>query len=312
MITETTKIITSGFYATGEEINTKKYSLISSTPGKHIYIQGGIHGGEVTIDIIKELYDFLKQNLICGQVDFVPYANPLSWNQKAYTYTVGKFSLQDGKDFNRCYGKTGNINNKIANNILKECVGCDLTLDLHTSQNGIPHTNFANLNLKEYIKLLNLDFNYYCGIPKEYENAFDTQCLINNTPSITIECGRHDDLDEHNKNTVVDGIKNILARLEMIDSKFLKISETKTNTYFETTEKITSENAGIVEFLQEPGNKIKKGQELYKIISSDLTKQPLVVCAKDDGFLFRNTKTHICNSYDELGQVVYNKDFKTW
>ena len=104
MIKEEIKIISCGSYATGEEINIKKYSLISSTKGRHIYIQGGIHGGEVTLDIIKELFDFLKENLISGQVDFVPYANPLSWNQKAYTYTVGKFSLQDGKDFNRCYG----------------------------------------------------------------------------------------------------------------------------------------------------------------------------------------------------------------
>lgn len=309
MIKEEIKIISCGSYATGEEINIKKYSLISSTKGRHIYIQGGIHGGEVTLDIIKELFDFLKENLISGQVDFVPYANPLSWNQKAYTYTVGKFSLQDGKDFNRCYGKDGNINNKIANNLLKECLGCDLTLDLHTSQNGIPHTNFASLDLKEYIKLLNLDFNYFCGMPKEYQNAFDTQCLLKNTPSITIECGRHDDLDENNKNQVIYGIKNILANLKMIDLKNAN-QQKKSLTYFEKTEKITTENAGIVEFLQTPGSKIKKGQELYKIIPADLTKTPVIIRAKNNGFLFRNTKTHICNSYDELGQVVYDKDFK--
>ena len=54
---EITEIKTNiGNTASGTPLLINGYHLKGSHPGKKIYIQGGIHGGEVTIWIFQELF----------------------------------------------------------------------------------------------------------------------------------------------------------------------------------------------------------------------------------------------------------------
>lgn len=294
----------------GNDIRISKFTLKSNQCGKHIYIQGGVHGGEITLHIIKKLYDFLKVNLKSGCVDFIPFANPNAWKQKVYAYTVGKFNLQNGKDFNRLYGIEGNLDNEIANAVLRQAIKSDLTIDLHTSNDAAPHTNFMTLDLIDYIKELNLDLNYCCGNLKEYEHSFDTQCIKNGTPSITVECGAHDEINIQNMEMIFQGLVNIFCKLGMVDEKFAGVK--RPCQYFEKPTKILAEMGGIVEYLKAPNEKFKKGEPLLKLYFADLTKDPQITFAPFDGIVFKEMKTHIINSCDELMQIVNLKEFKSF
>ncbi len=290
-----------------QPINITKFTIDSEKQGKFVYIQGGVHGGEVTLPIIKKLYSYLQKNLKSGKVVFVPIANPRSWQQKAYTYTVGKFNLKNGKDFNRYYGTKVDINSKIANKILTLCEGADLTLDLHTAHNALPYTIFGSLKLMPFIKLLNIRFNDFCGMPKKYAHCFDYELTLKDVPSITIECGPHDEVNEKNAEEVVNGILNVLSNLNMID----KLPQSKKEQiYFTDASSVKADCSGIVNYCKELGETFKKGEKLFEIISADLTKQNYCYCAEYDGILLRKSKTHIFCEHDEVLQVIYNKDAK--
>jgi uncharacterized protein len=66
---------------------------------KSVYIQGGMHGGEITYWIFHRFYQELLNQTLLKQVTLVPIANPFSWQQRSYFYTAGKFSFIDGKDW---------------------------------------------------------------------------------------------------------------------------------------------------------------------------------------------------------------------
>ena len=139
---ETKQDIIVGTNVVGQPIYITKYEIDSEKPGKVFYLQGGIHGGEITLHFIRDIYDYVKNNIVAGKVIFAPFINPIGWNQKAYTYTVGKFSDKTGEDFNRTFGKK-TINSPtvaISNEILKICENIDFAIDLHTAHTSFPHT----------------------------------------------------------------------------------------------------------------------------------------------------------------------------
>jgi len=44
----------------GHPIYITKHVIDSEKPGKVVYVQGGIHGGEITLHMIRDIYDYLK------------------------------------------------------------------------------------------------------------------------------------------------------------------------------------------------------------------------------------------------------------
>src|SRR3972149_10364805 len=87
----------------GNEIGVNQYHYGSGK--KSLYIQGGVHGGELTYFIFVELDRWLRQNedKLKKTVTLTPLVNPTAWNQRVYYYTVGKFDLYKGRDWNRSY-----------------------------------------------------------------------------------------------------------------------------------------------------------------------------------------------------------------
>ena len=289
----------------GQPICITSFTLDSEKPGKTLYIQGGVHGGEVTLNIIKKLYDYLKKNLICGKVIFVPYANPLSWMQTVYTYTVGKFSLKTGRDFNRVYETDYDINSKIADAILNLCKNADLTIDLHTAHESLPYSYFTETAVYPYLKALNFKINCFCGFKESFKHCFDYQLTKMGTKSITLECGSHDSLNPKFEQDIIDGLINVCFEMNLV--KTAK-NCSKDMIYYEQYSSIKTEKSGVVKFLKEVGENFKKGEPLFEVISGNLTEENAIYYAKEDGLVFRHSKTHIYTAFDEVMQVLYKTD----
>jgi predicted deacylase len=146
----------------GLDITIFKHLFTSQKDGKTIYIQGGIHGGEITFWIFNELFKYLEQDTFTGKVILVPIANPIAWNQRIYFYNPGKFSFHNGKDWNRNFpgNKLGNLGERISATISKFVLDADLVIDLHTSRKSIPFTFTLSEKNLEITQRLKIKYNY--------------------------------------------------------------------------------------------------------------------------------------------------------
>jgi len=299
-----------GTNVVGQPIYITKYVIDSEKPGKVAYVQGGIHGGEITLHIIRDIYDYLKQNIKAGKVIFVPFANPFGWNQKAYTYTVGKFNYKTGEDFNRTFGSNseGNTSVQIAKAILKTCEEekVNFAVDLHTAHTSFPHTiSFCEEDMK-FVKLANIEYNRLCYNSEEYKNTLNYQLTKRGINNFTIECGSHDSINLDYEKQASEAVLNVLNYLGICDfEKTLKdtnqVSFSKSKSYF-------AECGGIVKFNFDLGEHFKKGDTLYSILPANLSQPEVKRQAEFDGIIFRFAKTHIYNAYDEVMRVFKLED----
>lgn len=307
---ETKKDITVGSTVAGQPIYITCYEIDSEKQGKTFYLQGGIHGGEITLHMIREVYDYVKNHIVSGKVKFVPFANPIGWAQKSYTYTVGKFNDKTGEDFNRTYGKKtiDSATSALSLEILKECEGVDCAIDLHTAHTSFPHTITMREEDLKLAKLANIEYNRLCFNSEEYKTTLDGQLGKKGIPSFTIECGSHDDINDEYKNDVVSGVLNVLFSLGIINStpkqnKKTQVGFSKSNSFFASV-------GGIVDFKKQLGESFKKGETLYTIMPANLQDKEIEVKAEYDGIVFRFAKTHIYNSYDEVMRVFNLSDLQ--
>lgn len=300
-----------GTNVVGQPIYITKYEIDSEKSGKVVYIQGGIHGGEITLNIIRTIYNYIKKNIVSGKVIFVPFANPIGWSQTAYTYTIGKFSNKTGEDFNRTYGKTviNSANAKISSEILKLCENVNLAIDLHTAHTSFPHTiSFRQCDL-EIVKQANIEYNKLCFNTEEYKTTLSANLVNKDIASFAIECGSHDDINYKYEEEVSSGILNIIKNMQIIKNspKQKKVEQLG----FEKCVSYYAEMGGIVNFKKCLGEKFKKGDVLFTIMPPNLQESEKEVVAEFDGIVFRFTKTHIFNTYDEVMRVFKLENLNT-
>ena len=70
----------------------------------HLHIQSSVHGAEILGNgVINELVKRLKMIPITGKITMIPEANPFAKNNKAGTYTTGRFCPVTGDNWNRMY-----------------------------------------------------------------------------------------------------------------------------------------------------------------------------------------------------------------
>ena len=309
---EYSKDLVIGTNVVGHPIYITKYTIDSEKPGKTVYVQGGIHGGEITLHMIRDIYNYVKQNITSGKVFFIPFANPYGWEQKAYTYTVGKFNNKTGEDFNRTFGSNskGNPCVQLAKAILKECEEekIDFAVDLHTAHTSFPHTISFSENDMDLIKIANIEYNRICYGTEEYKTTLNAQLTNRNIKNFTIECGSHDSIDKTYQQQVVEGVLNVLNHYDIC--KFAPKLERTNQVAFSKSVSYFAECGGIVEFNFDLGEKFKKGDVLYTIHPANLQEEDKVQLAEFDDVIFRFAKTHIYDAFDEVMRVFRNEDLK--
>lgn len=308
---ESKKDIIVGTTVCGQPIYVTCYTIDSEKPGKTFYLQGGIHGGEITLHMIRDVYEYVKNHIVSGKVKFLPFANPTGWAQKSYTYTVGKFNDKTGQDFNRTYGKStiDSATVAISNEILKECEDASAVVDLHTAHTSFPHTISMDEEGLKLAKIANIEYNRLCFGSEEYKTTLDGYLSKKGIPSFTIECGSHDDINDEYKDDVVRGLINVIAYLGITDEK--PMQNKKRQVGFSTSHSYFAECGGIIDFKKQLGESFKKGDTLYKIMPANLQEKEHIITADFDGIVFRFAKTHIYNSYDEVMRVFKLEDLKS-
>ncbi len=251
--------------------------------GPKIWLCGAIHGDEVTgIEVIHRVFDYLDEvGLKKGVVYSFPVMNSLGFEM------VSRHLPSSGEDLNRQFpgGPNGSPAERVTFRILDYISKTkpDLVIDLHTDTMQSISYILVDRFLEEgrqavigeavkFAEMFGVTWVY--EYPDYYPEAFYctiTAALMNlNIPAFTVEIGGPNIINETFVLEGVEGIKNILQNLGMIESKDRAIwkSPTKRDDIPSPLKLVQSprpETSGVIEDLVKPGEWVKKGRIVAKI-----------------------------------------------
>lgn len=273
--------------------------------GPKIYIQGGTHGGEITYPIFTKLFKYLNENEFKGTITLVPIANPHSWMSRLYFYTAGKYSMYDGKDWNWFFpGKeNGTTAQRYAFKLFEEIKKHDFAVDLHTSRWSKPFLIIGQEKHIELAKKLGVSHNFYMDYEEvkargitPLSDAADQMGI----DSYTLECGGHDSMD---MDTFEECFKVMLRTLAH-NGNIEYSDEVKPGIMYTGLKTYNAPTTGMVEYIHDYWDEIKKGDVLYRIYPTDDLAEVVEIIAEEDSILAKHQPTHACMIGDQVVQVI--------
>jgi uncharacterized protein len=300
---------TIGHNVDGSTIEIKGYSLKGKQSiGKSLYIQGGIHGGEVTIWIVEKLFNYLRKKEIVGEITLIPVANPVAWNNKSYFYSSGKHDTYLGKDWNRNFpgNKYGTLGERISNALLEIAKKSDFVIDLHTSRKSKPFSIVLNKHDLQYAAIAGLEYTYLLDTSEtktsNYTSTLSGQLATNQIPNIAIECGSHDSYEKEYVDMVFTGIVKLITHFGLIKEEVAK--DEVVTKYYTKYVKYRAKNGGFVKFIKNVGERYKKGDTLYELLNPVCLHKLVKVRANEDGIVQKVSPTHIYRPGDEVMENI--------
>ncbi len=288
----------------GNKISIPYIKFDSHKPGKTIYMQSGMHGGEVTIWILQKILDLIKTSEeFSGKLIIVPTSNPLSLQQRAYFYTLGKFNLYDGKDWNRNFpgNVDGTLAQRMAHHLFSLASQSDLIIDLHTSRKSFPFAIITDQADRAVQNCLDMEYvmviNTNSSLKQKYQGTLLMAATDENIQTITYECGSHDRYEAENIEIITNSILNLLFPLK-------KAKENKLESiYYDTLVTYRAPLGGYVTYSVPIGRKYKKNDVLFQILKPDLSAIESIR-AGEDGILQKQSPTHIVWPGDDVLECI--------
>lgn len=256
-------------------------SAISQNTGPVVWLTACSHGDEVCgIVIIQEIFRRIRKHLLCGSIFAFPMLNPVGFETGSRNITLSR------EDLNRCFpgDPAGTLGRRIAYRIFTtiEQTSPDLVLDLHTDwKQSIPYTvldQFPSDRETRPACHKARQFAIQTGLvcvqeTDKLDSSLSYNLLLRQIPSITLELGEPDIINEANVNYGVKAIRNILAGLGMIPERiepfnfpFAQIAPDK--KMYNYCDRPYSSKSGIIRFLAKPGDNILRGQPFARIINA--------------------------------------------
>ena len=306
-----------GYSIDGHRISIPYYEIKGKKKEPSVYIQGGIHGGELTYFIFHELIKQLKKMKVKGSITLVPICNPYSWMQKIHYYTIGKFSFYNGRDFNRNFPgvKNGTSIERLAWYLTNLAKKSKFSIDLHTTSRSKPYL-IISLKEKEYLKMakaINMPYTLSLDL-EELKRRGGGMCFTDSQikkgkKSLGFECGSHDSFNYENIRLIIEGLINTLSYFEVIETR-KKNKKKRTNYLITKLKKYSAPTSGFVEYLVDFEKAFKKGKVLYRLYPSHNVLEIKNIKAKEDGIVFRQANTNIVREGDLVLKIAPQKNIK--
>lgn len=312
------KTVDIGCAIDGHKISLPYYIINGKSKKSYVYIQGGIHGGENTYFIFHELVKKLEKAEIKNKIILVPVCNPYAWMQKIYYYTVGKFSLYNGKDFNRNFPgkKEGTAVERLAFRLSSLAKKSRFSIDLHTAGRSKPYLIVPSKE-KKYLKIAkaaNIPYTLFINMEEIKKKgggmAFTQSEIKKGKTSVAFECGTHDNFNKENIKRVTDSLLNILCFLEIIKISKKEKGAPQKNYLIDKTKGYYAPRSGFVEYLLELEEEVKKGEPVYRLYSSSNVSKAKIIRAKEPGLIFLHANTHIVREGDLVIKIAPKKNIK--
>ncbi|MGH8549778.1 MAG: succinylglutamate desuccinylase/aspartoacylase family protein [Methylococcales bacterium] len=268
-------------------------SAMSASPGPVVWLTACSHGDEVSgIVVIQELFKGIRRRLVCGTVLSFPLMNPLGFETGSRTISMS------GEDLNRSFpgNPHGSLGERIAHSIFSAIIETRpaLVLDLHADWiDSMPYILLdydpGSLHQAAYRKAIAAGMEAgMCLIvdAEELKRSLSFNLLLEDIPALTLELGKPNVVSEPNVTSGLEAIWNILASLGMIEARdrFFRYplppgySQGRLLKY---SDKPYGSRTGIIRFLAKPGNVVKAGQPLAKIVNAFGRHQETLTAIQD-------------------------------
>ena len=267
----------------------------SNSPGPVVLLLAGIHGDETNgVGIIREIIN-LKLNIPKnGTIICIPVFN-------IFGYLIQTREFPDGRDLNRMFPGTinGSLASQFAYQFTKEIAPLvDYVIDFHTG--GGERDNIAQIRCNEnddkaleLAKVFNPPMIVFSNnISKSLRDTLDKM----GKTVLLFEGGKSKELNPTIINEGVNGTRNVLIRLGLIEGK---LTVRGTPVYINKAKWLRASDSGMFKIMVKNGSFIKK-KEVLGIIQDPFGEFKKKIYAPFNGFIFCINKTPIVNKGDAL------------
>ena len=242
------------------KIDIAAHIFRSKNPGPCVLLLGGVHGDEINgIEVVrKALEEDVFSNLERGSVIAIPLLN-------VFGFINFSREVPDGKDVNRSFpgSNRGSLASRVANTLTKKVLPyVDIAIDYHTggsSRFNFPQIRYSKIDKKA--EELALVFGTKFIIQKPViPKSFRKTARLNKISTLVFEGGESVRLDGHAISVGLQGMKRVLAHLEMTH-----LPTFNNNTKPVIIQKTSWQRApysGIFIWSKCSGNFVKKGEPL--------------------------------------------------
>tara|TARA_B110001469_G_scaffold63511_1_gene60851 strand:+ start:1569 stop:2519 length:951 start_codon:yes stop_codon:yes gene_type:complete len=270
----------------------------SKNPGPVVLLLAGIHGDEINgVGIIREIISQKINRPISGTIICIPVFN-------IFGYLIQTREFPDGRDLNRMFpgSLNGSLASQFAHQFTKEIAPhVDYVIDFHTG--GGERDNIAQIRCSkedkrglELAKIFNPPMIVFSNIISK--SLRDTLHKMGKT-ILLFEGGKSKELDASIINEGVNGTKNILIHLGLIEGE---ITVKKTPIFVEKAKWLRASYSGMFKIMAKNGTFVKK-KDVLGIIQDPFGEFKKKVYAPFDGHIFCINKTPIVNKGDALFHV---------
>lgn len=281
---------------TGSDLSHRRLPLMSAKsarPGPLVWLTACSHGDEVSgIVVVQEVFKRIRRRLLCGTVQAFPLMNPLGFEARSRNLVTSR------EDLNRSFpGKpNGSLGERIAHRILSAITENTptLVLDLHNDwiesipyvvldhDPGVAHKTAYEKSMRaarEAGLCLIVD-------AEELRSSLSFNLLLQGIPALTLELGKAHVVSEANVNYGLETIWNILAHLGMVAPRENPFQYPLPTGYGQGTlltysDRPYGSRTGIIRFLAKPGDAVKTGQPLARIVNAFGRHQETITALQD-------------------------------
>lgn len=268
----------------------------SKIDGPTVLFSAGIHGDEINgVEIVRQLITKKINKPKKGTIICIPIINMFGFINMSRQFP-------DGRDLNRVFpgSKKGSLASRFAYHILTEIMPLvDYAVDFHAggaSRFNAPQIRLApnSPELKELADVFNAPFTLFS---KNIAGSFRNSSQKLNVKMLLFEGGKSLDINESIADAGVDGVKRVLAHLEMLDPKHLVKKQESETIYIEKSAWIRAKCSGLLHDQNTIGSFVKKGTVLA-IITDPFGKFERKIKSPNDGYIINAN----------LAPIVYQGD----
>lgn len=280
---------------TGSDLSRRRLPqmrLSSPNPGPTIWLTACMHGDEVGgIIIIQEIFKRAQNLLKNGTINAFPLMNPLGFETISRNITISR------EDLNRSFpgNPLGSVGERLADIIFSTIMGTkpDLLIDLHNDWiKSLPYVLLDSRENTAYPEAYSKAQQFarktgFCVIEdtEQIHSSLTHNLLLHDIPALTYEMGEPYVVNEGNIELAVKSIWNILSELGMVtatesDFEYPLPAGYGQGKILKYSDKPYSASSGILRFLVKPGEVVKKGQPLARIVNAFGKPQQTIVALR--------------------------------
>lgn len=282
---------------------------------KRISIVTGIHGDELEGQYIcYELQRRIQAEIehLTGIVDVYPAMNPLGID--SITRGIPAFDL----DMNRLFpgNINGNMTEYLAAQMIRDVKGSDCVLDIHASNiylTEIPQIRINELHEEKLVPLAeaaNVDFIWVHGASTVLESTFAYSLNSIGTPVLVVEMGVGMRITRSYGDQLVDGIFNLMKKLGIWTGPVHQVRVPIISRNPEDVSYLNAKVSGIFIPSVQHGAKLKKGDQIGKIVDPLTGTIRDQVTAPVDGFLFTIRDYPVVGEGSLMGRLLREEAYE--